>query len=527
MAPDQNPPSPTNPVPEVTLPESPISSITPQPQNASAPIVPAGPPEQVVKKKRKTWLLGLVTMILLLSAVGSLSINSKDNPLHRFLGPGKITAKYDSPIGLLPPFQQQTVKSGKFKITSSYVTGNVFSREGTFFVDSQGNIDFEMLPDIQKVNELLQYLYTDKGTNPSAYKESIEAATRNFKYDFQSLMGYQGLYSQTDITGGLIPIVESVKNNTADQSTKNLVNISSSCLTSLAAVKTATSTALNTVDLDFSQTKQGANYKATPSADQLSKTNQAELTFLNDCFKPDPSGLIGQETKRLEANKSQAPDITYSQSNGRWHLVYNSNSSSSNDLSKPDITFDVWNISNTPADKKGASASFSEHSNLYGLDYSLCRVVPVVTQDFGYSYSFMAEEFSYSQPSSFDSGYYCTTNQATSNYSLGDRLSISVPNSPAIVNVTGSGIDKLRALHDLDYEIEQFYVQKGHYPSLDEISTLTNNLGDLKAAAQEVLSAKALTFSFTPSGCTNNCTSYAQSYKVGQATFTHAAYSSP
>src|SRR4030095_8059645 len=113
-------------------------------------------------------------------------------------------------MGLMPGFQNAEIKSSKFKQTASYVTDGEFQREGMLYVDN-GRMSLEMVTDTTKVNELLKSLYT-KSDPQASFKDSEQGTTRNFSYDFNSLLGYYILYDKNAAGyGGFIPLIEAAQ----------------------------------------------------------------------------------------------------------------------------------------------------------------------------------------------------------------------------------------------------------------------------------------------------------------------------
>jgi hypothetical protein len=371
-----------NAVPPAPKPFVAVASKTdnaPQIPKDIAPMPPA-------KKPHRRWKLAMIGIALLAVVSGVfLTRNSASSPLSVILGKPKFTLKYDSPVGLLPPFQKESIRSGKFRLTGTYIDRLSVDRTGNFSVDAKGNVSFEMLKDVATVNNLITYL--DTKNDPKA---PVILADRNFRYDFQSILGYQYLYSRPDrIFGGFVPAAEG-KAPANDLTINNGAN----CNASLSSLKTSTTgTMLNTVNLAPVTMKQGSKTTVMLNPQTIQKADQSVNSFFENCFAFPDRGLVeyGEFQKQLKSRHTTQPSVTYWQdtkNKDHWHLQVDAHNFGGK------LAFEVWDLKTSGSKLPGTTGSYQELTNSYGLAYSTCRVVPVALSDFAaaYDYQFIAED---------------------------------------------------------------------------------------------------------------------------------------
>jgi hypothetical protein len=509
----QNSSGPDGTQPQETLPSPQQASpgYVPSPQ---APFPQPGPPDfgqqpampgqgQPPKKNsgRSVWVIVGVVSALLLIAVGLaiwLAIKGAD------LDPQSSTRAYTTPAGLLPDFQAKEIKAAKFKLSASYITGGNFDREGKLYLDkSQGHYD--LVPDTEKVNELLKNLYT-KPDPKAVFDSKNHGATRNFSFDFNALLGFQYLYDQNATVGGYIADVQAGQKDAA-KATAMAITPTEACDGALADVLSKTGSNMTTRSLFFDYSKDGFRTKATVSYASRQTVDRSVRVFFEKCYNLESPLAATQKllAAGLKENTTKSPTFVYWTENGKLNLVIEPELDT---FSKSEIKFEFSDLNAVTGSREGETASFMEKRNLYGLTYSLCRVPPVMASNSGSGYVFLPEDAAYKYPADTDSVYYCITSSVSSEYK--QPVSMAVKYVDGITTTaTGAAINDFRVLHDLQYQIEKFNSANKRYPSPNEYNDLVNNnMEKLKAPAQQLAKSKALVYTSTPTECIGNCDDY-------------------
>jgi hypothetical protein len=504
-------PDPNQPQTPAGYPDAPGPRQTPQvygPQQYS-PMAAFDPTKPMPKppKNNKKLVIGaialaaLLLVIIVLAIVLNLPEREKTSPSQG------ISRSYDSPVGLLPGLQAGAIQSGKYKLTASYVTGNNFTRTGTFSVED-GHVYFDLVPDDTRVNELLSGLYGRSGAT-APFKAEQYGVSRSQTFDFASMLGYHYLYDQHGSgLSGFVPQVEAAKATTTPDPRFTLTT---ACDAALKNVKERT--AITTTGLTFETRQEGVNKRAaTVSFSALQAIDKSVNEFFDKCFdlKQPALASLKQFADARRQNVTKSPSFIYWQENGVDYL----------DVSAPPgdtpfgggLHFELSSLSPTAAKHSGGTGSYVERRNQFGLAYSLCRVDPVVTTTLAAGYQFLHEDAAYAYPGAADTGYYCSTLSVPGQYKPASVHTLQNATGKAVA-ISGAAIDGLRSLHDLTYQIEQYNINNERYPGPTEFRDMVgSNMGALTSTAQTAFAAGSLVYTPLPAGCVGTCNDYALSY---------------
>jgi hypothetical protein len=496
-------------IPPAGYPGVPNQNPSPQiygPQQYSPmPVSDTGLPGPAPKSKKKLIIIGAIVLgaVLLIAIIAAVFANLRNGG-----GPGKrITRAYDSPAGLVPGMQSAQVQSGKFKFTASYVTGGNFTREGTFSV-KDGHLYFDMVTDDGRVNELMKYLYTKRGAKVP-FDVTKHGVSRSLTYDFASLMGYHYLYDQNGgEQSGFIPEVEAAKSATKPN---KLYTLTTTCDAAFKDVKERTD--MSTTNLIFETAPEGVNKtKAVVSFATRQAINKAVVKFFDSCYdlKQPGAAKLSKFVDGLRQDIAASPTFTYWQEEGVNYL----------DISAPasdtpfggSLHFELTGLSSSAGEQHGATGSYVERRNQFGLTYSLCRVDPVVTTTQTTGYRFLREDPAYRYPSVTDTGYYCTTLAVPSQFKPTGSMTLRTTTGVK-TRIVGASLEGLRGLHDLVYEVEKFNLGNKRYPGPLEFRDIANsNMGGLTGVTQSIFTNKSLVYTPAPSDCVGTCNDFVLSY---------------
>jgi len=501
QAPQQQPGYPGVP------PAQPTPSVYGPQQYSPMPVNGQGVPGQPSPKNSKKLLIVIVVLTLLLAvAIGAavfMNLQKTSNQTGQ-----DITQAYSSPVGLVPGMQAASVRSGTFKLRASYVTGGEFTREGTFSAED-GHVNFSMVPDADRVNELMEYLHSRQDSKV-AFDAAKHGVSKHISYDFAAMLGYYYLYDQNaGELSGFIPAVEAAKSApTADKR----YTLTTACDAALADVKKQTD--MNTVGLAFEVQSVGVNKKqATVSFATLRTIDKSVVAFFDNCFDLDqPAALnLKKFVDRRRENVTKSPTFTYWQEGGVNYL----------DVSAPakdtpfggELHFELKDLSSSAADDGGGTAgSYVERRNQFGLAYSLCRVDPVVMRTPSDGYRFIREDPAYAYPSILDTGYYCSTLDVPPQFFPPSTIALASATG-ANVSVAGAPVHGLRGLHDLVYEVEKYNLSNKRYPGPIEFRDMASgNMDALTAVTQAAFAAKTLVYTPQPAECVGTCNDFVLSF---------------
>lgn len=475
-------------------------------QYSPMPVNGQGMPGSVPPKNNKKLLIVVVMLALLLAltivAAVFMNLQKSGNQAGQ-----DITQSYSSPAGLVPGMQAVNVQSGKFKLRANYVTGGEFTREGTFSV-KDGQMYFRMVPDADRVNELMKYLYDRQGSK-TPFSIADHGVSSHVSYNFAAMLGYHYLYDQNSGEfSGFIPVVEAAKS--AAKPDKRYT-FTTACDAALADVKKQTD--MNTVGLAFEVRNVGVNKKeALVGFATLRTIDKSVMAFFDSCFDLDQPASAGlkQFVDGRRENVTKSPTFTYWQESGVNYL----------DVSAPakdtpfggELHFELKDLSVLPASDSGTGSSYVERRNQFGLAYSLCRIDPVVTRTPSDGYRFLREDPGYVYPSVLDTGYYCTTLDVPPQFSPPSSITL-VSATGANIPVVGAPVHGLRGLHDLVYEVEKYNLSNKRYPGPTEFRDMASgNMDTLTAVTQAAFADKTLVYTPQPAECVGTCNDFALSF---------------
>lgn len=529
LIPNQAPTQQAN-SPEGLNTSSTSSTIRPAISRNFTPTYPAGTQPQTTsqmfatKKKRGLRLrhmLPIVVLILIGGGVAYATLTTskradKQTNNLAVIATG-ITRSYDSPIGLLPDFQNESVRSGQFEITYK-PHGTEISRKGDFVVDESGHIYFDMLENPAKTDELIDFL-----VSKSSEHTHLSDTHEYLSYDFASLIGYDYLYDPSRIFfGNYFQVIEEA---TRDNDS-TYYNIGTLCTDALNAAKQKTNSKwLNTVTLEPTITETDGSYAVAINQDVINQSNQAVENFYDSCFDLSRPSLIEHKTQveQTKNNKPKMSPVTFVQHQDKtWRM----------DIGDGDrkISITILKTSSQPITGKESvtGSAFTRLHNMYGLMYDFCRMPPVVTSDFmgSLSYNFLVESRSYYYPSELDSGYYCAPSQTPGRYRPDRFMRL---NLPGVAEVSGNEADFIMpfvAHTEIRYAAESLYKRSGTYPSRQEmINEVTKN----NAANKDVLTEAEKhygAYKLLPDDCTDKCKDFTTSITLEGAIISSSSYNS-
>lgn len=463
-------------------------------------------PGQVPPKNNKKLVGAIaVLMVMLFTTIAVavfMNLQKSNNPVGQ-----EMTQAYSSPVGLTAGMQAKGVKSGKFKLRANYVSGGEFIREGTFTVED-GHLYFRMIPDAERVNELMKTLYDHQGkeVNFDAEKDGV---SNYISYDFADMLGYHYLYDQHGGEfSGFVPAVEAAKSSPRPDKRYTLTT---ACDSALAAVKKQTD--MNTVGLKLEIQSLGINKKeAKVSFTTLREVDKSVTTFFDNCFDLDLPAVasLKQFVDKRKQDVTKSPTFTFWNEGGANYL----------DVSAPtedtpfggELHFELTSLSSSPSSDVGKGGSYVERRNQFGLTYSLCRVDPVITRAESYGYRFLREDPAYEYPNILDTGYYCSTLDVPPQFS--PPSTITLPSTTGVsVPIVGGSIHGLRGLHDLVNKIEDYNISNERYPGPIEFRDMASgNMDSLTDVTKAAFVAKSLVYSPLPLECVGTCNDYALSF---------------
>lgn len=507
--------SPQGPMPAGAYPPTqPQPQVPPQPDGGAQPagLQPGQlPPDEKAAKKKKLIIFGalggaILLLIIIVVVVLLLGGNKKatdDTP--------RLLKRYDSPAGIAAPFQSGDVKNGTFKLTTNYLTGNDVIREGTFFVED-GRIAFEMLPDDTKVNERIRDLYIKQGKQAD-YTEKFQGATKNFRYDFMSFLGYHYL-NDVNLEKGFIPTVEAARDNPQVAAANKALRLGRDCNAALSELKGKIDGNMQITDgLEFDLSREGIRTKAVVAFSSRQSIDASIVRFLENCYdhKAPEAEFYKTFTESLKHNVTSSPTFITWEQGGKYIVEVRDMPES--DTFGGTFTFELSGFNQATTAKTDETASYAERRNEYGLAYSHCRVEPAVTTTIEEGYRFLMEDTAYGYPVQEHSGYYCTTTEVPSEFAIAQKMTLKLDNA-LIKQVDKKKFPRLQAVHDLEHYVERYNQQNKRYPNNSEFTDLVNSsLSSLTVDAQAALTDKTLRYIAEPAQCVGDCTSYALTYQ--------------
>lgn len=464
------------------------------------------PGQQPAKNNTKLFVFVIVLAVLLVLVIClAVFMNlSKTNKKADH----EMTKVYSSPLGMVPGMQVKDIKSGVYKLRASYVTGGEFIREGSFSV-KDGHVYLDMVPDANRVNELMKFLY-DRQNTKIVFDATKHGVSQSISYDFAAMLGYYYLYDRNggDLSG-FVPEIEAAK---AGMLNDKRYTLTSSCDTALADVKKQTD--MNTTGIVFETSNLGINKKeAKVSFSTLRAIDKSVMAFFDNCYdlnQPNSQKLKEFVDKR-RADVTKSPTFTYWQEGGVNYL----------DVSAPpkdtpfggEMHFELKELKTSPGDKEvSTGGSFVERRNQFGLAYSLCRVDPVITKAATDGYRFLREDPEYKYPNILDTGYYCSTLDVPPQFTEASTINLNTTTGRS-VSIVGEPITGLRGIHDLVYEVEKYNLGNKRYPGPIEFRDMASgNMDSLTDATQAAFNAKTLIYTPLPAECVGTCNDYSLSF---------------
>lgn len=499
-------------------PENPSGGLPePQPQGQQPPQVygqqqfspfPANQPGQQSAGKKTKLIVGIIISlaVALIGVAVALVLLNNRNPNTKSNGELELTQAYDSPVGLLPEFQSKQVRSGTFKLTANYVSGNDFTKEGTFNVDDKGHMSFEMVTDESKANTVLKGLYERDVKLP--FDAAKHGVTRKFSYDFASVLGYHYLYD-VNSGSGFIPAVEAAK---ANPTPAKFFNLGTTCDGALKAIKEKTDISTTNTSFELSQDGIG-RIGAQMSFASRQAIDKAVVAFFDKCYHLDMPEAASMKTfvGTLREDVTASPTFTYGEEEGVRFVEISAPSSDTTFGGK--MRFELSNLSINTKELSGETSAYVERRNQFGLAYHLCRIDPVVTRTADLGYRYLREDLAYTYPATADTGYYCTTTAVPSQFSAATSAVLKPAAAGGDKTVTGVQAQGLQAFRDLAYQIEQYNVSNKRYPGPTEFRDLaTGGSGGLVAVIQENLRQASLVYTPRPAGCVGTCNDFMLSF---------------
>ncbi len=509
----QNVPSPPNPysnTPNVELqPVNPAQQPGPNiypPQYSQ----PAPQPNDKYEKNKKLLIIGFIAglVVIIIGLIVALVFSGAKNEPG---SPNQITKTYDSPLGILTPFQAADIKNGSFKIISDYATGVETSHEGQFYIEDN-QVVFDVLKDTTKVNEFIKSLYIKQGKQAD-YSEQTQGATRNFKYDFTSLMGY-GYLTDANLPQGFIPVVEQARDNPELAANNKALRLGRDCNAALSELRTKIGSNMTTTSLDFSFSEEGIRRKAEVSFSSRQSIDNSVIRFLENCFDQTKkeAAFYKDLTDKLRDNVTPSPVFSYWTENSKYYLEI-SNLDKDTVFSEG-LKLELEKLNEATTDKTGETASFTERRNQFGLAYSICQVPPISITSIKEGYRFLPEDTSYEFPVSKHAGYFCDTRSVPAEFKPAANVTLRLENG--LTNkIPDNKIQDLRAYHDLRYEVEKYKMENNRYPNSSEFTELAdNNMGELISTSQNLLRSRLIQYRPEPNQCVGDCSKYQLTFNL-------------
>ncbi len=467
------------------------------------------------KKKRSKKIIIFITIILVLLAAlaAGVFIYSKDkNQLGIEPKPVSFSTSISSPIGLIPEVAES--KSGKFKLKFPENYDKIPEIEGTYYIDDTGDVWFDVIPNIEKVNTLMDYLVTKygdeiEGRYKIAYDQGDMKAAKFASIDFADLItGKQLLSSYPSVFDGLAYNAEQALNGREFEEDAYGFRLTQECRSSIDALRTVFSNSkLNTKNLVFMASKIEDSYTYELSQEILDDKNRNIETFFANCFNND-QGSNDDTYKDLLENYTRAGErhlFSYSKTDEGYSMEIFAGSKDSS-----------FTIQLSPAQEglaerpEGIKRGIFERPMRFGIAYNACRVVPVSISSFTHSYRFKAEDTRYAPPSDFDDRYYCTVADANRAFNYSASAIRYKIERVAEVHIPADSLEHeyLVLFHDVAYFIERHYVEKGFYPTLQELLVMKNMPEGMIGALEEMTRNKLFEYKVSPTGCDTECDDY-------------------
>ncbi|GEM_PF-4207346 len=495
---------PYNQAPQTYVPDSPSDTSYSNNNNLTGQVSPP--------KNNKKLIFTIITLVVLTIIIMILAVvfNVKKAPPKSNLSNTQISRTYDSPVGLLSQMQSSDIKSGRFKLRSTYIGNKNFEIEGSFSVED-GKIYFGAISDVDRVNEFMKQVYDKQPSQKKPFNLTEHGVSNFFSYDFASIMGYYYLYDQQGgALSGFIPEIENAK---ASNSNDKRFTLNTACDAALSEVKKQTNMSTTSLLFDVKNTSL-TRQEVTVSFATRQSIDTSVRAFFDKCYELSnkDNADLANFVNKLKENTTKSPDFVLGQENGVDFIEVNLDNA--NSPFGGNLRFELTKLSKTLIKRTGSVGSYLERRNQFGLAYSICRVDPVVTKSTKEGYRYFSEDQDYTFPSKVDTGYYCRTLDVPPQYLPASSVTLKSSTSAA-VRVPVELLDSLRGTHDLIYEIERFNRDNKRYPSSSEFNDMVSStMGSLTAVTHARFEDKSLSYTALPTGCAGTCNDYALGYTV-------------
>jgi hypothetical protein len=496
--------------------------------NPATELIPRPDPSPLRPQRRKHIIIALVCGIFVFGlATGAyifLRSRSPQDDTSRNTSPSATTGNdtelktvnpvpgYDSAIGLLPPFHEGRIRSGKFSVRYSSLGQNIVEREGEFTVNGDGRVGFAMIHNVEKVNSVLTYLSEREG-DAELYQMDDLLATKYVSFNFADIAGYPFFYDPLTIVGGQFSEIAWAKEHPGTEWLEH-VTLGAACDKAYArALSLSSGMALSTANMTVGVKRDGETYTVQLDNGKFRQAHAALEEMIGACYDYDPTDqILNNLLPGLAQQSDVASHITYRKlDDNRWRI----------EIPQPEaeaFTLTVWDLSDRPlAQDSVAISSYARKISQYGIAYDLCRLPPVMTSDFGRSYDFMPESGTYSLPTLFYSGYYCAPSLVPQGYSASSFY--LKDGKESVAYITDTNLTRLQTVVQLRHVAEEHYLTHGYYPSWAELFRSVQGDEYFASALRQELRVERIAYRPLPDGCSGkSCQDFEASLELGNGT---------
>ncbi len=440
-----------------------------------------------------------------------------------------INRALDSPLGFIPEAADTT--SGMVTIAmENFGAAPAIEKTVAYYIQTDGTVYFDMLPDDTTVMPTLAYLA--KKTDDMTADEAILSASRFMRIDFASLFNYDSLRSQYPVQfNGLLAAYEnstSVKGANGDLRPNKASQI---CSSAAQAAQTALShEALNTQRIPTNNAIQSTNDAGEPvlrftiAPTFFTDIDKSVADFISECYVESAAEAERSYLLALIAAYTEHPTYVFTitaKTNGTMQLEITSQYAAKDDNAAktgPSLRFTTLPDKAPAAPNDPVVAkSFVDRPNQYALTYSYCRVPPLIGKSGLGNKTVVAavQSASYVLPSSYDTVYACTKmDSRLKDYALigNDVWAIRGRN----VRIDDATNAMALRLHDIAYAIEQYFVAKKTYPTVEAMQAgqlAGLSMQELLDEDDKLLNTGKLTYAVEPENC-SDCINYTLTYKT-------------
>lgn len=497
---------------------------------ATDPIQPPKPGHFHVS--RKVLLFALVLLLLLSAAVYMYARHGHSNTPQAVTTstaktvvaaqPLRPVEGYDSAVGLLPPFHEGRVRSGKFSVQYHTPTGQPISREGEFTVNSDGRVGFAMIHNVDKVNSVLDYL-RDREELAEHYREHELRATKYVSFNFADMAGYTFFHDPLTIVAGYLSHVSWAKDHPGTERAGYIIAGPTCDSASERAENLLGAARWTTKGMAVDVLRSGTTYTAKLNTDTAKQAHVALQEMLAACSRGAEDENDVSLLAMFEQLSTLASQVVYHKlSDNRWWL----------EIPRPEgetFALTVWDLSERPLEEKDVTISaYDRRTNEYGIIYDTCRVPPIIATNFmaSWSYYLMPEAAYYGVPTALYSGYYCAPSLVPPGYSASPFY---LKNGKETIDyVAETRLTQLQAHTELRYMAEQYFTEHGHYPNGRALGQMADGEGYLRGMIRGLIAAEAIRYRPLPEGCAGEaCQDYLLTLELPRGTFRANSYQHP